>query len=138
MADRWRFSCISPAAIAAGYATWPLRERIADEDRAARSTAMPLTVDVTRRDNALCRMHRASPRIGGRNLGAQVGPRLEVIKCVNDPPADLAVLRPRPVSAVLLECAAGQAEESRRLWCAQEARRQAGKRIRHDVPRVVL
>jgi hypothetical protein len=71
-----------------------------------RSTAMRLSAEVAWRDNALGRKHRAGARIGGRSLRAQVGPGFQVVEPVNDPAADLAVLRPRSIRAVLFECAA--------------------------------
>jgi hypothetical protein len=99
---------------------------------------MRMAVDVAPRRNAFCGEYGSGARIGGRCLGAEIGPGPEIIERINDAAADLAVLRPRSISPMLLKRAAGQAEKSRRLGRAQKTRRQAGKRIRHDGPPVVL
>jgi hypothetical protein len=99
---------------------------------------MRLTVKVTRYRAALGWVDCSGAWIGGRGLGTEIGPGLQIIERINHAAADLAVLRPRSISTMLLERTAGQTEKSRSLGRAQKARRQAGKRIRHDEFPVVL
>src|SRR6516162_6219651 len=98
---------------------------------------MRLAVDMTRYRAALGGVDRSRAGIGGRGLGTEIGPGLQIIERIYDAAADLAVLRPRSVGAMLLKRTAGEAKKSRSLGRAQKARLQAGKRIRHDeFPRV--
>ena len=75
--------------------------------------------------------------IGGRILGADIGPGLEVVERIDDAAADLAVLRTRAVGAVLLQRATGQAEESRGFGRSEKARRQTGQGIGHSRASVI-
>src|ERR1700682_3905199 len=59
--------------------------------------------------------------IGGRGLGTEIGPSLQVVERVDDAAADLSILRPGAVGAMLLERAAGKAEEASGLGRAQKA-----------------
>src|SRR6516225_7800390 len=93
---------------------------------------MRLAVDMTRYCAALGWVDCSGAWIGGRGLGTEIGPGLQIIERIYDAAADLAVLRPRSVSAMLLKRTARETEKSRGLGRAQKARRQAGKRIRHD------
>src|SRR5208283_110363 len=99
---------------------------------AVRSTTMRLAVDVPRYRATLGRVDRSRTWIGGRGLGTEIGPGLQIIERINDAAANLAVLRPRSIGAMLLKRTAGETEKSRSLGRAQEARWQAGERIRHD------
>ena len=61
-------------------------------------------------------------RIGGRGLGAAVGPGLQIVDRVDDTAAELSIGRTGAVGPVLLQRAGGQAEEIRRLpGCAGSA-----------------
>src|SRR6516165_12361138 len=91
-----------------------------------------LAVNVTRYCCALGWVDCSRAWIGGRDFGTAIGPRLQIIKRIYDAAADLVVLRPRSVSAMLLKCTARETEKSGGLGRAQKARRQSGKRIRHD------
>ena len=64
--------------------------------------------------------------IGGRGLGADIGPRLQVVERVDDAAADFPVLRSCSVGAMLLERAAGKTEETGGLGRAQKSWRQTG------------
>ena len=61
---------------------------------------------------ALCGQHGSDAGIGGRVLGAEVGPGLEVVERIDDAAADLPVLRTGAIDAVLLQRATGEARES--------------------------
>jgi hypothetical protein len=80
----------------------------------------------------------AKTGIGRGLFGAEIGPGLQILKRIDDAPADLAVFRPSAVGAMLFQRAAGETEESRGLGCPQVARRQAGQRIGHDRVSVFL
>src|SRR6516165_7342221 len=88
--------------------------------------------------DALGRKDGSYAGIGRRDLGAEIGPGLEILERVDDAPADLSVLRASAVGAVLLERAAGKSKEAGGFRCAQKARRQAGQWIGHDRTSVVL
>ena len=76
---------------------------------------------------ALGGQHCADAGIGGRCLGAEFDPGLQVVEPVDDAAAELRIARAGAVDAVLLERAAGEADEARGLGRAQVARRQAGE-----------
>jgi transposase-like protein len=69
--------------------------------------------------------------IGGRGLGPEISPSLQVVERVDHATTDLPILRSGSVGAVLLEGAAGKAEKARSLGRAQKAWRHAGQRVGH-------
>src|SRR5262249_13198335 len=98
----------------------------------------PMRSAHSRCGDALSRKDGPYAGIGGRGLGAEIGPGLEVFERIDDAAADLSVLRASAVGAVLLERAAGEAKEAGRLGRAQKAWRQAGEWVGHDRTSVVL
>src|ERR1043166_6076182 len=84
------------------------------------------------RGSALRRKYGPGARIGGRAFCSEVGPGLQVVERVHHPATDLAILWPSTVGAVFFEGAAGKAEETSGLRCAQKAWRHAGQRVGHD------
>ena len=80
---------------------------------------------------ALGGQHGPGAGIGGRCLGAAIGPGLQIVQRVDDTSAELSIGGTGAVGPVLFQRAAGEAEESRGFGRAQVARRQAGVRIGH-------
>jgi len=70
--------------------------------------------------------HGATRVRGGRHCAA-LGPGSEVVYCVDDAPAELAVSRAGSIGAVLLQGAGGEGEEFRGFLGAQVARRKNGE-----------
>ena len=75
---------------------------------------------------ALGGKHLRRRRIGGRRLGAEFDPGLQVFEPIDDAAAELGIARAGAVGAVLFERAAREAEEARGFWRAQVARRELG------------
>src|SRR5579883_111635 len=141
MRSRWSRGGTSPASASNGSSVarslvvgrsppWSARRR--------EGTAKRRGGGLIRRRAALGRIDRSGAGIGGGGLGAEIGPGLQIVERVDDAPADLAVLRPGAVGAVLLKRAAGEAEETRGFGRAQKARRQAGERVGHDRASVIF
>ena len=63
----------------------------------------------------LGRQHRADAGVGRGRLGAARHPGLQVVDLVDDTAAEFRVARAGAIGAVLLQGAAGQAEEARSL-----------------------
>jgi hypothetical protein len=80
---------------------------------------------------ALGGQHGPSAGIGGRCLGATVGPCLQIVQRIDDAAAELSIGRTGAVGPVLFQRAAREAKESRGFGRAQVARRQAGVWIGH-------
>src|SRR5712691_11042828 len=78
--------------------------------------------------------HGSGAGIGGRALGAEIGPGLEIVERINDPTTDLSIFRSGAVGAVLFERAAGQTEEASSLGRPQKAWRQTGQWVGHVRP----
>ena len=76
----------------------------------------------------------ADAGVGGRRLGAELDPGLEVLDAIDDATAELRIARAGAVDAVLLQRANGQADEAGGLGRAQIARRQAGEIGGHGKP----
>jgi hypothetical protein len=71
----------------------------------------------------LGRQNRPGARIGGRGLGATVGPGLQILQRVDDAAAEFAVSGTRAIGPMLFKGASGQTQESRGLGRAQVAQR---------------
>jgi len=81
---------------------------------------------------SLGRQDRAGPRIPGRRLCAEIGPSFEIVECIDDATAELAVRRTGAVGPVLFKRAAGQTEESCCLGRAQISLQQGPIEIGHS------
>jgi hypothetical protein len=71
-------------------------------------------------------MDRADARVGGRGLGAPVGPGLQIVERIDDAAAELSIGGAGAIGAVLFERSVGEAEEACGLGGSEVARRQAG------------
>src|SRR5690606_29340031 len=71
-----------------------------------------------------------------RSSDLRRAPVFQIADGVEDAPADLAIGRPGAIGAMLLKGADGYAEEARGFLGAQQARRQARKRVGHGSPPV--
>src|SRR5258708_6629045 len=91
--------------------------------RHERSNSATRLAGMSRRDDgvALRRQDRADSGVGGRSPGAELDPGLEIFEAIDDAAAELRVARPGAISAVLLQCANGEADEASGLGCAQIA-----------------
>src|SRR5712691_4702547 len=137
-------SCASRGARAPGSARnnsrWSrsLRNVLAPDIAGASRRSAPMWSVHSRCRDAFGRKDGSRTGIGGRGLGAEIGPGLEILERVDDTAADLSVFRAGTIGAVLFEGAAGQAKEAGRLRSTQKAWRQAGQWIGHDRSSVVL
>src|SRR5712691_9930815 len=102
-------SCASRGARSPGSARnnsrWSrsLRNVFAPDIAGALKRSAPMWSAHSRRRDALGGKDGPGAGIGGRGLGAEIGPGLEIFERVDDAAADLPVLRPSAVGAVLLE-----------------------------------
>jgi hypothetical protein len=84
------------------------------------------------------RQDGADTGIGGRGLGAAIGPCLEVFHSIDDAAADLSIGWARAIRPMLLQGAPGEAEKSRRFSGAEKPWRQAGGGIGHGRTSMIL
>jgi hypothetical protein len=77
-------------------------------------------------------------RVRRRHLGAAVGPSFEIVYRVDDASPDLPIGWAGTIGAMLLQRAAGQAQEARGFRGSEIAWRKAGCRVGHRSGSVVL